>query len=65
MKVGKFERRTKDLRQIEILSGAVSALNKLLVDKKIISVEELQKYFSEWQKTHSAKQSRRSKKKKR
>jgi len=43
-----FEQHIKDLDQTEILSGAISSLNKLLVDKKIVQENELQDYFLDW-----------------
>ena len=48
MDVKRFEKKLKHLTQEEILTGAISSLNKLLVDKGIVSANELQKYFLEW-----------------
>lgn len=45
MKTEKFERKIMGLSQIEILSGAVGSLNRLLVDKGIVSKKELREYF--------------------
>lgn len=47
-----FETKIKDLDQTEILTGAVSSLNKLLVDKNLATETELKKYFLNWLKTH-------------
>jgi len=48
MNIEQFEQHIKDLDQTEVLSGAINALNKLLVDKKIIQEAELQEYFLDW-----------------
>ena len=48
MKVEKFEKQLKGLGQVDILTGAVDSLNKLLVDKGVITQRELQDYFSSW-----------------
>ncbi len=48
MKVKNFEKRISHLTQQEILAYSVSSLNKLLVDKGIVTRDELQKYFLEW-----------------
>lgn len=53
MKTKKFENKIEHLTQIQILSGAVSSLNQLLVDKGIISEKELQKYFKRWMRTNN------------
>jgi hypothetical protein len=50
--IQQFEQHIADLDQTEILSGAISALNKLLVDKKILREQELQDYFLEWMRDH-------------
>jgi hypothetical protein len=52
MEVVKFESRIKHLDQEQILSGAISSLNKLLVDKGIIKENEIQDYFFNWMKEH-------------
>jgi hypothetical protein len=46
--IEQFEQHIRNLDQTEILSGAISSLNKLLVDKKIVQESELQDYFLEW-----------------
>lgn len=48
MDIEKFEKRIKHLSQTQILSGAISSLNKLLVDKGVVTYTEIQKYFSAW-----------------
>jgi hypothetical protein len=48
LNIDEFEKQVKDLDQTEILSGAISSLNKLLVDKRIVQEKELQDYFLEW-----------------
>jgi len=48
MKIEKFERRIQHLDQTQILSGVVSSLNKLLVDKGLAKPEEIQSYFLQW-----------------
>ena len=52
MTIQQFEQHIADLDQTEILSGAISALNKLLVDKNILREQELQCYFLEWMRHH-------------
>ncbi|MEK7503139.1 MAG: hypothetical protein AAB556_01695 [Patescibacteria group bacterium] len=42
------------MSQIQILSGTVSSLNKLLVDRGIVSEYELQDYFQKWMKENSS-----------
>ena len=54
MTIEQFERHIEDLDQIEIISGAISSLNKLLVDKKIVQTDELQDYFLEWMRVRKA-----------
>jgi hypothetical protein len=46
--IASFESRIKHLEQEEILSGAISSLNKLLVDKGIVKETEIQDYFLHW-----------------
>jgi hypothetical protein len=48
MKIENFERRIQHLDQTQILSGVVSSLNKLLVDKGLAKPEEIQGYFLQW-----------------
>ena len=43
-----FARHIRHLDQADILTGAISSLNKLLVDKRLIQERELQDYFLEW-----------------
>ena len=50
MKVSKFEKRIQHLSQEAVLTGAVSVLNKLLVQKGIVTKKELQECFLEWMK---------------
>ena len=47
-----FEERIRQLDQVEVLTGAISSLNKLLVDKNLATKAELQKYFLDWLKAH-------------
>jgi hypothetical protein len=48
MDIAEFESKIKQLDQEHILTGAISSLNKLLVDKGIVRQEELQNYFLQW-----------------
>jgi hypothetical protein len=48
MDIAEFESRIKQLDQQHILTGAISSLNKLLVDKGIVKQEEIQDYFLHW-----------------
>jgi hypothetical protein len=48
MDIASFESRIKQLDQQQILTGAISSLNKLLVDKGIVKADELQDYFLHW-----------------
>jgi hypothetical protein len=48
MDIASFESRIKDLDQQEILAGAISSLNKLLVDKGVLRQDEIQEYFLQW-----------------
>jgi hypothetical protein len=48
MDIASFESKIKQLDQEQILTGAISSLNKLLVDKGIVKQEELQDYFLHW-----------------
>jgi hypothetical protein len=48
MDIVNFESRIKHLDQEQILSGAISSLNKLLVDKGIVKENEIQDYFLHW-----------------
>jgi hypothetical protein len=48
MDIANFESKIKQLDQEQILTGAISSLNKLLVDKGIVKQEELQDYFLDW-----------------
>jgi len=48
MDTASFESRVKHLDQQQILTGAVSSLNQLLVDKGIVKPDELQDYFLHW-----------------
>lgn len=52
MDIEKFEKRIKHLDQTQILSGAISSLNKLLVDKGVVTYTEIQDYFSAWMSKH-------------
>lgn len=52
MKTEKFEKKIKHLSQIEILSGAINALNQLLIDRGFVSEGELQDYFKKWMRQH-------------
>lgn len=54
MEVGKFAKKLKGLDQIEVVTGFVSALNKLLVDKGVVTEKELQKYFLDWLKLYKS-----------
>lgn len=45
MKTEKFEKKIKHLTQVEILSVAVSVINKILFDKGLITQEDLQRLF--------------------
>jgi hypothetical protein len=48
MDIAEFESKIKQLDQQHILTGAISSLNKLLVDKGIVKQEEIQEYFIHW-----------------
>jgi hypothetical protein len=48
-----FEKHIRNLRQMEVLTGAVSSLNKLLVDKRLVSEDDLQTYFMNWLRTRN------------
>ena len=48
MNIEQFEQEIEHLDQTEVLSGAISSLNKLLVDKKVVQEEEIQEYFLQW-----------------
>ncbi len=48
MSTEEFEKRIKHLDQIQILSGAISSLNRLLIDKGLVEEEELQDFFLDW-----------------
>ena len=48
MDITEFESKIKQFDQQYILTGAISSLNKLLVDKGIVKQEELQDYFLHW-----------------
>lgn len=52
MKAEKFEKKLKGLTQVEVLTGVVAVLNKLLMDKGIVSEAELQRYMSDWLKKY-------------
>lgn len=54
MNVQKFEKKLKGLTQEEILTGAISSLNQLLVDKGVTNKNELQKYFLKWPQYYKA-----------
>jgi hypothetical protein len=43
-----FEKKIRHLDQIQVITGAISTLNKLLIDKGIVKSEELQSYFADW-----------------
>ena len=43
-----FMKSIQHLNQVEILSGAVSTLNRLLVDKGVVTDKELQEKFLDW-----------------
>lgn len=44
-KIGKFEDRLSKLNQSEVLILSANALSKLLVDKGLVTVPEIQAYF--------------------
>jgi hypothetical protein len=48
-----FEKSIRHLRQMDVLTGAVSSLNKLLVDKHLVSEDDLQTYFLNWLRTRN------------
>ncbi|MBV8361009.1 MAG: hypothetical protein JO189_24200 [Deltaproteobacteria bacterium] len=48
MDIAEFESKIKQLDQQQVLTGAISSLNKLLVDKGIVKADELQDYFLHW-----------------
>lgn len=48
MKTKNFEKKIKHLSQTQILTGAVSSLNRALVSKGIATEAELQSYFQAW-----------------
>jgi len=52
MKIEKFEAKIRNLKQEQLLTGAISSLNKLLVDKGIINEDEIQNYFLNWVSEH-------------
>ncbi len=55
MNIEEFEKQIDHLDQTEILTGAISSLNKLLVDKNLVQEEELQNYLLEWIREHKRK----------
>ena len=58
---GNFEVRLsaiQHLDQIEILTGAVSVLNELLIEKGVVTTEEIQDRFLNWMKIHDLLRSR-------
>jgi len=50
MTIKKFEQHIKHLNQLEVVTGTVSSLTHLLVDKGLVTVEELQEQFLHWMK---------------
>lgn len=48
MRIKDFEKCIKHLSQEEILTGSISSLNELLVQKGIVSRRELQEAFLSW-----------------
>jgi hypothetical protein len=53
MKTAEFEKKIRHLDQIQVITGAIDTLNKLLVDKGIVKPEELQSYFNSWMQQQS------------
>lgn len=48
MRPAEFRKKIEHLDQVQLLTGAMSSLNRLLVDKKVVAPEELQRCFLEW-----------------
>ena len=60
-----FQKHIRHLGQTEVLTGAVSSLNKLLVDKHLVSEDDLQTYFLDWLRTRGSARRKRGSSKKR
>ena len=48
MRTRDFEKKIRHLNQLDVLSGTVSNLNNILVEKGVVSRQELQAGFLEW-----------------
>ena len=54
MKVEEFEKHIKHLADSEIVRGSVFALNRILIEKGLVTKEELQDMFLEWLKDYDS-----------
>ncbi len=64
MEVESFEKGIRHLTQKQLLTAGQSALNKLLVEKGVVTVEELQNGLTEWMQEHGKEAPKRKAKKK-
>jgi hypothetical protein len=64
MDAERFESKIRHLNQEEILTGAISSLNRLLVDKGLIKEDEVQNYFLNWLNQHKLEKAASGRKKK-
>lgn len=60
MRATEFQKKISHLDQVEVLTGAVSSMNRLLVDKGVVDAEELQKYFAAWMRQQGMTKARRT-----
>jgi hypothetical protein len=61
MNVLEFERHIRHLDQLQVLTGAINSLNKLLVEKRIVDLDELQSHFLAWLEEHDLAKPKRRK----
>ena len=54
MKVEEFEKQIKHLADSEIARGSTFALNRILIEKGLVTKEELQDMFLEWLKDYDS-----------